>query len=140
MAQAAQAEGAFLSDVKTLRERARQSLEKGAVTPTYQGDINKAIVGKPTDRGRDGKARYAKFFAQTRLVDQTAGFERSGENRFLEFAVYGVRFCMGALGQVPTCSLGEAKASPDPANMLDAREAARRRQSSKRHPGGACRR
>jgi bacterioferritin len=36
-------EGAFLTDIKTLRERARQSLEKGAVTPTYQGDVNKTI-------------------------------------------------------------------------------------------------
>lgn len=39
----AQTEGAFLTDVKTLRERARQSLAKGAVTPTYQGDVNKTI-------------------------------------------------------------------------------------------------
>lgn len=39
----AQTEGAFLTDVKTLRDRARQSLAKGAVTPTYQGDVNKTI-------------------------------------------------------------------------------------------------
>ena len=39
----AQAEGAFLTDVKTLRERARQSLKDGGVTPTYQGDVNKTI-------------------------------------------------------------------------------------------------
>ena len=36
-------EGAFLSDVKTLRERARQSLDKGAVTPAYKGDPAKTI-------------------------------------------------------------------------------------------------
>jgi bacterioferritin len=36
-------EDAFLTDVKTLRERARQSLEDGAVTPTYKGDVDKAI-------------------------------------------------------------------------------------------------
>ncbi|MBI3802202.1 MAG: bacterioferritin [Nitrospirae bacterium] len=33
----------FLTDIKTLRERARQNIEKGAVTQTYQGDINTAI-------------------------------------------------------------------------------------------------
>lgn len=33
----------FLSDVKTLRERARKHIEKGAVTDTYQGDVNKTI-------------------------------------------------------------------------------------------------
>ncbi len=33
----------FLSDVKTLRERARQHLETGAVTDTYQGDVANTI-------------------------------------------------------------------------------------------------
>ena len=33
----------FLSDVKTLRERARKHLEGGAVTDTYEGDVNKTI-------------------------------------------------------------------------------------------------
>jgi bacterioferritin len=33
----------FLSDVKTLRERARKDLNRGAVTPTYTGDVNKTI-------------------------------------------------------------------------------------------------
>lgn len=33
----------FLSDVKTLRERARKELEKGAVTPAYRGDVNQTI-------------------------------------------------------------------------------------------------
>ena len=33
----------FLTDVKTLRERARQHLERGAVTDTYKGDVNKTI-------------------------------------------------------------------------------------------------
>jgi len=33
----------FLSDVQTLRTRARQSIEKGAVTPAYQGDIEQTI-------------------------------------------------------------------------------------------------
>jgi bacterioferritin len=41
--QVTQADGAFLSDVKTLRERARKSLETGAVTTTYQGDVKKTI-------------------------------------------------------------------------------------------------
>jgi bacterioferritin len=39
----AEAEGAFLTDVKTLRERARKNIETGAVTSTYQGDVKKAI-------------------------------------------------------------------------------------------------
>jgi bacterioferritin len=33
----------FLSDVKTLRERARKHLESGAVTDTYKGDVKKTI-------------------------------------------------------------------------------------------------
>ena len=33
----------FLSDVTTLRERARKHLESGGVTYTYQGDANKTI-------------------------------------------------------------------------------------------------
>ncbi|MBS0274788.1 MAG: ferritin-like domain-containing protein [Proteobacteria bacterium] len=33
----------FLSDVKTLRERARKHLERGAVTSTYVGDVNNTI-------------------------------------------------------------------------------------------------
>jgi bacterioferritin len=33
----------FLTDVKTLRERARQNLETGAVTSTYKGDAKKTI-------------------------------------------------------------------------------------------------
>jgi bacterioferritin len=34
---------AFLSDVQTLRERARKSLEEGAIMPTYKGDPEKTI-------------------------------------------------------------------------------------------------
>lgn len=33
----------FLTDVMTLRERARQNIEKGAVTFTYQGDVKNTI-------------------------------------------------------------------------------------------------
>lgn len=33
----------FLTDVKTLRERARQHLSHGPVTPTYRGDAKKTI-------------------------------------------------------------------------------------------------
>jgi bacterioferritin len=33
----------FLSDVKTLRDRARQHLSQGAVTSTYSGDVSKTI-------------------------------------------------------------------------------------------------
>ena len=33
----------FLTDVETLRERARQHLSKGAVTPNYRGDVGKTI-------------------------------------------------------------------------------------------------
>src|ERR1700690_4394307 len=33
----------FLTDVKELRARARASLDKGAVTPAYQGDVKQAI-------------------------------------------------------------------------------------------------
>src|SRR5882724_4999072 len=33
----------FISDVETLRTRARASLEKGAVTPAYQGDVEQTI-------------------------------------------------------------------------------------------------
>jgi bacterioferritin len=33
----------FLSDVKTLRDRARQHLSRGAVTSTYVGDVGKTV-------------------------------------------------------------------------------------------------
>src|SRR5271154_4966063 len=33
----------FITDVKELRARARTSLEKGAITPAYQGDVNQTI-------------------------------------------------------------------------------------------------
>src|SRR5471030_2026239 len=33
----------FLSDVKTLRERARKHIEQGAITPSYSGDTKQAI-------------------------------------------------------------------------------------------------
>ena len=33
----------FITDVQTLRDRARASLEKGAITPTYQGNVEQAI-------------------------------------------------------------------------------------------------
>ncbi|HEY1638358.1 MAG TPA: hypothetical protein VGF62_07540 [Rhizomicrobium sp.] len=33
----------FLTDVKTLRERARRNLDQGAVTSTYNGDVGKTI-------------------------------------------------------------------------------------------------
>ncbi|GBR45175.1 MULTISPECIES: ferritin-like domain-containing protein [Gluconobacter] len=34
---------AFLTDVQTLRENAKKSLDDGAVTPTYKGDVKKTI-------------------------------------------------------------------------------------------------
>ena len=34
----------FLTDVKTLRERARQHLDRGVITDTYKGDANQAIA------------------------------------------------------------------------------------------------
>lgn len=34
----------FLTDVKTLRERARKHLETGNVTPSYKGDVTEAIA------------------------------------------------------------------------------------------------
>jgi bacterioferritin len=33
----------FLTDVKTLRERARKHLTEGGVTPSYEGDVHKTI-------------------------------------------------------------------------------------------------
>jgi bacterioferritin len=33
----------FLTDVKTLRDRARKNIGEGAVTSSYQGDVNKTI-------------------------------------------------------------------------------------------------
>jgi bacterioferritin len=34
---------AFLTDVQTLRARARADIEKGAITPTYEGDVQQTI-------------------------------------------------------------------------------------------------
>ncbi|GAB6967830.1 ferritin-like domain-containing protein [Komagataeibacter kakiaceti JCM 25156] len=36
-------ENTFLTDVQTLRARARQAIEKGALTPAYQGNVKTAI-------------------------------------------------------------------------------------------------
>ena len=33
----------FLTDVKTLRDRARKNIGDGAVTQAYKGDVNKTI-------------------------------------------------------------------------------------------------
>ena len=33
----------FLTDVKTLRDRARKNIADGSVTPSYGGDVNKTI-------------------------------------------------------------------------------------------------
>ncbi len=33
----------FLTDIKTLRERARKNLSTGGVTFTYEGDVKKTI-------------------------------------------------------------------------------------------------
>ncbi|MBD5654844.1 MAG: bacterioferritin, partial [Candidatus Eremiobacteraeota bacterium] len=33
----------FLSDVKELRRRARQNIDKGAITESYGGDVDQAI-------------------------------------------------------------------------------------------------
>src|SRR5262249_25402634 len=33
----------FVSDIKELRRRAREHIEKGAVTPSYQGDVETAV-------------------------------------------------------------------------------------------------
>ena len=37
------AEQPFLTDIRTLRTRARERIEKGAITATYEGDVEKAI-------------------------------------------------------------------------------------------------
>ena len=37
------AAGAFLSDVRTLRERARRHIEQGAVTPSYKADVRTVV-------------------------------------------------------------------------------------------------
>ncbi len=43
MAALAKSEQPFLTDVKTLRERARKNMETGAVTGTYRGDVKVAV-------------------------------------------------------------------------------------------------
>ncbi len=43
MANPAVPEGSFISDVKELRRRAREHLEKGAVTQSYEGDLARSI-------------------------------------------------------------------------------------------------
>jgi bacterioferritin len=43
MATAAKKSEPFLSDIKTLRARARQHLSEGAVTPAYGGNVEKTI-------------------------------------------------------------------------------------------------
>ena len=43
MAALAKSEQPFLTDVKTLRERARKNMGTGAVTGTYRGDVKVAV-------------------------------------------------------------------------------------------------
>ena len=43
MGQAASVQKPFLTDVKTLRERARKNLDDGAIGSNYVGDVNKTI-------------------------------------------------------------------------------------------------
>ena len=43
MGQAANVQKPFLTDVKTLRERARSNLNDGAIGSNYVGDVNKTI-------------------------------------------------------------------------------------------------
>lgn len=43
MADNAKQKNTFLTDVQTLRERARKSLEQGAVTPAYKGNAERTI-------------------------------------------------------------------------------------------------
>jgi bacterioferritin len=43
MAEGSQTDKPFLSDVKTLRDRARQHIAEGAVTPAYKGDPKKTV-------------------------------------------------------------------------------------------------
>jgi bacterioferritin len=43
MSQAPKTSKPFLSDVKTLRDKARKHIEKGAVTDAYVGDVDKTI-------------------------------------------------------------------------------------------------
>jgi len=43
MGQAASVQKPFLTDVKTLRERARKNLNDGAIGSNYVGDVNKTI-------------------------------------------------------------------------------------------------
>ena len=33
----------FLTDVKTLRDRARKHIAEGSITPSYEGDVHKTI-------------------------------------------------------------------------------------------------
>ena len=63
--------------------------------------VYKAIVREAADSGGNGKSGNSEFFTQSGLVDQTPGLESAGENRFLQFAIHGVRLRMGALRHFP---------------------------------------
>ena len=88
------AAGARVRAITRTPQTAKQALEQLA---GLSGDA----AANGADGGGNRKPRNSEFFAQSSLVDQTAGFERPGENRFLQFAVHGVRLRMGALRQVP---------------------------------------
>jgi len=54
MGQAANPQKPFLTDVKTLRERARQNLNDGALGSNYIGDVNKtSLAASRTSIPRD---------------------------------------------------------------------------------------
>jgi len=59
----------FLTDVKTLRERARKHLEDGAIGTNYIGDVKKTI-GKPNFNPEGLLSRSASQYAEgANLVD-----------------------------------------------------------------------
>ena len=84
----------------------RDSRDERAVLRRY---VDEAIIGEAADSGGNGKSGNLEFFTQSGLVDQTPGLEGAGENRLLQFAVYGVRLRMGAFGQILPAAQSEAR-------------------------------
>jgi len=52
-ARAPQSDRPFLSDIKTLRQRARQAIEEGAVTPGYEADAQQVCRGSRVPAAQD---------------------------------------------------------------------------------------
>ena len=103
----------------------RYSRDKRAV---LRRDVDELVVGKPAHRSRHRITRNSESLAKLGLFDQTARFERSGQDRVLQVAVNGVRLRMGPFANVLPATGGKPLTRPFPTSMPEASQPSPSRQ------------